>query len=152
MGLGVCQSFVAPAHHCQGSPRGPTTAPPKLFPGVSSPALSDGSHSDRHAQSSQEFCTLILHLVFLHSDEMIYDSVENGDEGEPQHSLEYGWSSSEFELHSERLGEQERSPAPSCAATTGSRQVSRLCAGGQACSHGACGQDREGCLIHVVFT
>ena len=65
---------------------------------------------DRHAQSSQEFCTLILHLVFLHSDEMIYDDVENGDEG-GHSSLEYGWSSSEFESYSEDSGEEAKPEA-----------------------------------------
>uniref|UniRef100_A0A452E1T1 Rho guanine nucleotide exchange factor 10 n=1 Tax=Capra hircus TaxID=9925 RepID=A0A452E1T1_CAPHI len=62
-------------------------------------------------ESDQEFCTLILHLVFLHSDEMIYDDVENGDEG-GHSSLEYGWSSSEFESYEEQSDSESRSGVP----------------------------------------
>ncbi|OWK00336.1 hypothetical protein Celaphus_00019205 [Cervus elaphus hippelaphus] len=41
-------------------------------------------------------------------DEMIYDDVENGDEG-GHSSLEYGWSSSEFESYEEQSDSESRS-------------------------------------------
>lgn len=92
---------------------------------------------DRHAQSSQEFCTLILHLVFLHSDEMIYDDVENGDEG-GHSSLEYGWSSSEFESYEEQSDSESRSGVPRSFLRGDHRKqagVPAVC-WGTACSHG----------------
>ncbi|KAB0350825.1 hypothetical protein FD754_015682 [Muntiacus muntjak] len=44
-------------------------------------------------------------------DEMIYDDVENGDEG-GHSSLEYGWSSSEFESYEEQSDSESRSGVP----------------------------------------
>lgn len=108
---------------------------------------------DRHAQSSQEFCTLILHLVFLHSDEMIYDDVENGDEG-GHSSLEYGWSSSEFESYEEQSDSESRSGVPRSFLRGDHRKqagVPAVC-WGTACSHGRVARTGRGCLIHVVFT
>lgn len=42
---------------------------------------------------------------------MIYDDVENGDEG-GHSSLEYGWSSSEFESYEEQSDSESRSGVP----------------------------------------
>ncbi|XP_028337157.1 rho guanine nucleotide exchange factor 10 isoform X1 [Physeter macrocephalus] len=44
-------------------------------------------------------------------DEMIYDDVENGDEG-GNSSLEYGWSSSEFESYGEQSDAESRNGVP----------------------------------------
>ncbi|EPQ16690.1 Rho guanine nucleotide exchange factor 10 [Myotis brandtii] len=44
-------------------------------------------------------------------DEMIYDDVENGDEG-GNSSLEYGWSSSEFESYGEQSDSEGRNGVP----------------------------------------
>ncbi|XP_068388045.1 rho guanine nucleotide exchange factor 10 isoform X2 [Eschrichtius robustus] len=44
-------------------------------------------------------------------DEMIYDDVENGDGG-GNSSLEYGWSSSEFESYGEQSDSESRAGAP----------------------------------------
>uniref|UniRef100_A0A8C6AYT9 DH domain-containing protein n=1 Tax=Monodon monoceros TaxID=40151 RepID=A0A8C6AYT9_MONMO len=44
-------------------------------------------------------------------DEMIYDDVENGDEG-GNSSLEYGWSSSEFESYEEQSDSESRNGVP----------------------------------------
>ncbi|XP_069320712.1 rho guanine nucleotide exchange factor 10 isoform X2 [Eulemur rufifrons] len=44
-------------------------------------------------------------------DEMIYDDVENGDEG-GNSSLEYGWSSSEFESYEEQSDSECKNGAP----------------------------------------
>ncbi|XP_059941722.1 rho guanine nucleotide exchange factor 10 isoform X2 [Mesoplodon densirostris] len=44
-------------------------------------------------------------------DEMIYDDVENGDEG-GNSSLEYGWSSSEFESYGEQSDSESRNGVP----------------------------------------
>ncbi|KAF7474535.1 Hypothetical predicted protein [Marmota monax] len=44
-------------------------------------------------------------------DEMIYDDVENGDEG-GNSSLEYGWSSSEFESYEEQSDSECRNGVP----------------------------------------
>uniref|UniRef100_A0A8C2RSV1 Rho guanine nucleotide exchange factor 10 n=1 Tax=Capra hircus TaxID=9925 RepID=A0A8C2RSV1_CAPHI len=82
---------------------------PLLLPAYTSPVL-PAPPADP-AGRGQEFCTLILHLVFLHSDEMIYDDVENGDEG-GHSSLEYGWSSSEFESYEEQSDSESRSGVP----------------------------------------
>uniref|UniRef100_A0A8C9QG03 DH domain-containing protein n=1 Tax=Spermophilus dauricus TaxID=99837 RepID=A0A8C9QG03_SPEDA len=51
-------------------------------------------------------------------DEMIYDDVENGDEG-GNSSLEYGWSSSEFESYEEQSDSECRNgvPSPGCLLT-----------------------------------
>lgn len=61
---GGLSELLLPRYFITASLLEPTTAPSKLFPGVSS-QLSVTLSLDRHAQSSQEFCTLILHLVFL---------------------------------------------------------------------------------------
>uniref|UniRef100_A0A8C4LM83 Rho guanine nucleotide exchange factor 10 n=1 Tax=Equus asinus asinus TaxID=83772 RepID=A0A8C4LM83_EQUAS len=50
-------------------------------------------------------------LAFMHSDEMIYDDVENGDEG-GNSSLEYGWSSSEFESYEEQSDSECKNGVP----------------------------------------
>lgn len=47
----------------------------------------------------------------VHSDEMIYDDVENGDEG-GNSSLEYGWSSSEFESYEEQSDSEGKNGIP----------------------------------------
>uniref|UniRef100_A0A8C4PL06 Rho guanine nucleotide exchange factor 10 n=1 Tax=Equus asinus asinus TaxID=83772 RepID=A0A8C4PL06_EQUAS len=47
----------------------------------------------------------------MHSDEMIYDDVENGDEG-GNSSLEYGWSSSEFESYEEQSDSECKNGVP----------------------------------------
>lgn len=47
----------------------------------------------------------------MHSDEMIYDDVENGDEG-GNSSLEYGWSSSEFESYEEQSDSECKNGIP----------------------------------------
>lgn len=44
-------------------------------------------------------------------DEMIYDDVENGDEG-GNSSMEYGWSSSEFESYEEQSDPESRNGVP----------------------------------------
>lgn len=42
---------------------------------------------------------------------MVYDDVENGDEG-GNSSLEYGWSSSEFESYEEQSDSEGRNGVP----------------------------------------
>lgn len=69
---------------------------------------------DERAQTEQEpvrVYVLNFLLAFMHSDEMIYDDVENGDEG-GNSSLEYGWSSSEFESYEEQSDSESRNGVP----------------------------------------
>jgi Rho guanine nucleotide exchange factor 10 len=49
--------------------------------------------------------------VFVRPDEMIYDDVENGGEG-GNSSLEYGWSSSEFESYEEQSDSECKNGIP----------------------------------------
>ncbi|XP_066091355.1 rho guanine nucleotide exchange factor 10 isoform X6 [Saccopteryx bilineata] len=59
-------------------------------------------------------------------DEMIYDDVENGDEG-GNSSLEYGWSSSEFESYEEQSDSECRNGVPgSFLRSSHRRQVQKL--------------------------
>lgn len=48
----------------------------------------------------------------MDAEEMIYDDVENGDEG-GNSSLEYGWSSSEFESYEEQSDSEGKNGIPS---------------------------------------
>lgn len=84
---------------------------------------------------------------------MIYDDVENGDEG-GHSSLEYGWSSSEFESYEEQSDSESRSGVPRSFLRGDHRKqagVPAMC-WGTACSHGCVARTRRGCLIHIVFT
>ncbi|XP_036156249.1 rho guanine nucleotide exchange factor 10-like isoform X3 [Myotis myotis] len=59
-------------------------------------------------------------------DEMIYDDVENGDEG-GNSSLEYGWSSSEFESYGEQSDSEGRNGVPrSFLRSSHRKQVQKL--------------------------
>lgn len=48
----------------------------------------------------------------MHAEEMIYDDVENGDDG-GNSSLDYGWSSSEFESYEEQSDSECKNGVPS---------------------------------------
>lgn len=50
--------------------------------------------------------------ILMHTEEMIYDDVENCDEG-GNSSLEYGWSSSEFESYEEQSDSECKNGVPS---------------------------------------
>lgn len=56
-------------------------------------------------------CALLTSSCACAPDEMIYDDVENGDEG-GNSSLEYGWSSSEFESYGEQSDSEGRNGVP----------------------------------------
>lgn len=63
---------------------------------------------------AQQACALRFNPISpwsVHSDEMIYDDVENGDEG-GNSSLEYGWSSSEFESYEEQSDSEGKNGIP----------------------------------------
>lgn len=64
-----------------------------------------------HTTTAGELCFSHFILTFMHSDEMIYDDVDNGGEG-GNSSLEYGWSSSEFESYEEQSDSESRNGVP----------------------------------------
>uniref|UniRef100_A0A674HYX7 Rho guanine nucleotide exchange factor 10 n=1 Tax=Terrapene triunguis TaxID=2587831 RepID=A0A674HYX7_9SAUR len=63
-------------------------------------------------ESKLKYCIFFCVLVLTHAEEMIYDDVENGDEG-GNSSLEYGWSSSEFESYEEQSDSECKDGIPS---------------------------------------
>lgn len=86
------------------------------------------------------------------ADEMIYDDVENGDEG-GNSSLEYGWSSSEFESYGEQSDSEGRNGVPrSFLRSSHRKQVRvgrRLTTHARASPWGAGSQDVHECFWGV---
>lgn len=72
-------------------------------------------------------------LVFVHADEMIYDDVENGHEG-GNSSLEYGWSSSEFESYEEQSDSECRNGVPRPFLRSSHKKQVGVGLGGDVCS------------------
>lgn len=70
-----------------------------------------GETTDTRKPVTSKFCIFYFILAFLPTDEMIYDDVENGEEG-GNSSLEYGWSSSEFESYEEQSDSECKNGVP----------------------------------------
>lgn len=66
---------------------------------------------DKVTQQAHELRFNLISPWSVHIDEMIYDDVENGDEG-GNSSLEYGWSSSEFESYEEQSDSECKNGIP----------------------------------------
>uniref|UniRef100_A0A674HQC3 Rho guanine nucleotide exchange factor 10 n=1 Tax=Taeniopygia guttata TaxID=59729 RepID=A0A674HQC3_TAEGU len=80
---------------------------PLILPAYSSPVIIRSvSVEEEGAQSAAEECH------YNSVKEMIYDDVENGDDG-GNSSLEYGWSSSEFESYEEQSDSECKNGIPS---------------------------------------
>jgi len=62
--------------------------------------------------NKQKFQCSCFYFGLILAEEMIYDDVENGDDG-GNSSLEYGWSSSEFESYEEQSDSECKNGFPS---------------------------------------
>lgn len=140
---GLSELYLPPPITAPGSPPRPHHCSSEALPGVPPPQLSV-AFTRQTCLSSQGFCTLILHLVFLHSDEMIYSSVEDGDE-ESGHSSLGEVELQRFESYEEQSdSEARRGPRSLPAATTEEAGRCPGCVLGDSVLTRACGQDREG--------